>query len=97
MSYPYNPAKRAALVEALIKWAKEYPAAADCLFDDPGTYIDDIDNAKSDIEHHENGSRHWRMSDHDADDAYYIINAEEARIKAVRDIERRFSVAKAAE
>lgn len=87
---------RTAMIAGLNEWAAKYPGAADCLFCDPESYADDLENAKADIAHHEGGNPHLRMSDHEADDAYYLVNADEARIKMVREIKARFQL-KAAE
>ncbi len=92
MSYPYNHAKRAAMVQAFAEWIKRNPGPAEELFSDPESYMHEIEIMEVNL-----SECRREMSNADIEWSEYMVGAEEQRRNMVRDIERRFSVAEAAE
>lgn len=81
MPLPDTKPEALRLVEALKAWADRHPFAAASLFRSPQEYMEDCDAAEGD---RLNG---WRcLSEDEIIDAVILLNAEDAREKALRPV-----------
>lgn len=92
MSYPYNPEKRAAMISGLAEWAGRYPAAAELFFESPEEYVQEVDNARSEID----SKYAHELSNTEYEEYEYWMIADSVRGDIVAEIKARFQL-KAAE